>query len=175
MNVFLKRCVVGLATAAASVATLLVAAGPAGAESAAGIQIEAVTSDTPVMVSDLQADGVTADLYCAVRDGTFGCKEGTPGDGLVVARLYDGTNYAGQQVVIFNPTYQVGCTSGTGDNEGGANLGAFDNKASSVRTYNSCDIKLFDGDNAGTPSTGWIDQSANLGSWSNRANSFKIS
>jgi hypothetical protein len=170
MNVFLKRCAVGFAAAAASVATLLGAAGPAGAESAA-IQVEAVTSDTPVMVSDLESNGVTADLYCAVRDNTFGCQSGTPGDGLVVARLYDGTNYTGQQVVIFNPAYHVGCTSGTGDNEGGANLGDFANKASSVHTYNSCDIKLFDGYNAGPPSTGWIDHS----SWSNRANSFKIS
>lgn len=175
MNVFLKRCAVGLAVAAASVATMLGAAGPAGAAESTAIQVEAVTSDTPVMVSDLQAAGVTANLFCAVRDGTFGCQSGTPGDGLVVARLYDGFNYTGQQVVIFNPAYQVGCTSGTGNNEGGANLGAFVNKASSARTYNSCDIRLFDGTGATGAASGWIDQSANLGSWNNRANSFKIS
>jgi len=178
MIVFWKRCAVGIAAAAA----LLVAVSPAGAAAPAGgtteIQIEAVSSATPVMVSDVAGDesvGITSTLYCAVRDNTFGCQQGTPGDGLVVAILYYDTNYGGSRVVIFNPAYQVGCSGGTGDNEGGANLGAAVNVISSVRTYNSCDVRLFDGSNATGTATAWLDAAGSLGAMDNRASSFKIS
>ncbi|MEA5362937.1 hypothetical protein VA596_25635 [Amycolatopsis sp., V23-08] len=177
-----KRCVVGLAAAAASAATLLAVAAPAGASTpvaeSQGIQVQAVDSATPVTVSDLVSahpESVASTLYCAVRDNAFGCQQGTPGDGLVVSILYYDPNFTGSQVVIFNPAYQVGCTSGTGDNEGGANLGAAANLISSVRTYHSCDIKLFDGNNATGTATGWLDAAGTLGSMNDRANSFKIS
>ncbi|RSM88535.1 hypothetical protein DMH04_07790 [Kibdelosporangium aridum] len=150
----------------------------APANGATGIQIEAVSSATPVSVSDVagvDSEGSTSTLYCAVRDNTFGCQSGTPGDGLVVSILYDDSNFSGSRVVIFNPAYQVGCTGGTGDNEGGANLGAAANLISSVRTYNSCDVKLFDGNNATGTATAWLDEAADLGAMNDRANSFKIS
>jgi len=182
MILFWKRCAAGLAAAAISVTTLLVAASPAGAAVPAagttGVQVEAVRSATPVMVSDLadmEPAGVSATLYCAVRDNTFGCQSGTPGDGLVVSILYHDANFGGSQVVIFNPAYQVGCSAGTGDNEGGANLGTAANLISSVRTYNSCDIKLFDGYSATGTATGWLDNASSLGTMNDRANSFKIS
>jgi hypothetical protein len=172
--------VAGVASVGAAGALMMTSAPASAATPAAersGIQIEAVSSATPVMVSDLAGEpvGIAETLYCAVRDNTFGCQQGTPGDGLVVARLYYNTNFGGSQVVIFNPAYQVGCTGGTGDNEGGANLGAAVNVISSVRTYNSCDVKLFDGSNATGSASGWLDVSANLGALDNRANSFKIS
>ena len=179
MIVSWKRHLAGLAAATAGVTSML-AATPAGAATAAepqGIQFEAVHSATPVTVADLvnaHPESVASTVYCAVRDNTFGCQQGTPGDGLVVARLYDGS-FSGTEIVVFNPAYHVGCTSGTGDNEGGANLGTYANIVSSVRTYYSCDVKLFDGDNATGTSTGWLDQSSNLGAMNNRANSFKIS
>ena len=179
---FWKRCAVGLAAVAASVATLAAVASPAGAAAPAagttGVQIEAVSSATPVMVSDVAGDesvGITSTLYCAVRDNTFGCQQGTPGDGLVVSILYYDANFSGSRVVVFNPAYRVGCSAGTGDNEGGANLGAAANVISSVRTYNSCDIKLFDGYAATGTASAWLDQAAGLGAMDNRANSFKIS
>jgi hypothetical protein len=182
MIVFWKRCAVGLAAVAAGVATLLVSAGPAGAAApaagATGIRVEAVASAAPVMVSDVAGmtpDSVTSTLYCAVRDNTFGCQQGTPGDGLVVSILYYNANFGGSQVVVFNPAYQVGCSSGTGDNEGGANLGAAANQISSARTYNSCDVRLFDGDNATGTASGWLNAPATLGTMNDRANSFKIS
>ncbi|MEV5714698.1 hypothetical protein AB0L41_12425 [Amycolatopsis mediterranei] len=182
MIVSWRRCLVGLAAATASAAALVATAAPGGAATHAaeprGIRIEAVGSDTPVTVSDLVSahpERVASTSYCAVRDNTFGCQQGTPGDGLVVAILYYNSNFTGSEIVIFNPAYQVGCTSGTGDNEGGANLGSYANLISSVHTYHSCDIKLFDGDNATGTSTGWLDQAGSLGSMDDRANSFKIS
>ncbi|WP_410566757.1 hypothetical protein [Amycolatopsis sp. cmx-4-61] len=174
MNVSWKRCAAG---AAAGAATLLAAAGPAGA-APHEMRVEAVGSATPVTVAELTAahpESVASTLYCAVRDNTFGCQQGTPGDGLVVGILYYGAGFTGSQVVIFNPAYHVGCTSGTTDNEGGGNLGTAADLVSSVRTYNHCDIKLFDGSNATGTSTGWLDQSADLGSMNDRASSFKIS
>ncbi|UOX92757.1 hypothetical protein MUY14_19810 [Amycolatopsis sp. FBCC-B4732] len=182
MTVSRKRCIVGLAAAAASASALLATAAPAGAATPGaapgGIQVEAVDSATPVTVSDLVSahpESVASTLYCAVRDNTFGCQQGTPGDGLVVSILYYDANFTGSQVVIFNPAYQVGCTSGTSDNEGGANLGTAANQISSARTYHSCDVKLFDGNNATGTATGWLNAPGSLGSMNDRANSFKIS
>ncbi|MFC5287123.1 hypothetical protein ACFPM7_08685 [Actinokineospora guangxiensis] len=150
----------------------------ASAEPAAStVRVERFVSATPVTVSDLARLGhlgTTATLYCAVRDNTFGCQQGTPGDGLVVARLYYGTGASGSQVVVFNPAYQVGCTGGTTDNEGGANLGASANQISSVRTYNSCDVRLFDGNNLTGDASAWLDN-GNVGALNDRANSFRIS
>ena len=51
----------------------------------------------------------------------------------------------------------------------------FQNAVSSVRTYNQCDIKLFDREGWNGGSTGWIDRSDNLGSFNDWADSFAIS
>lgn len=175
-------------TAAASGALLLLALGaaaPAMARTAVDhsltdVQVEEVVSSSPVMVSDLEAApaGVTATYYCAVRDRTFNCQTGTPGTGLVVAELYEHANFGGWRLVIFNPAYSVGCSSSSGDHEGGANLpGIFENAASSVKTFNECDIKLFDREGWNGDNSGWIHWNENLGtgSFNDRADSFAIS
>ncbi|CAM3911027.1 hypothetical protein [Isoptericola cucumis] len=141
------------------------------------VQVEAVTSEKPVMVEDLKISAAAArsTYYCAVRDGTFGCKNAKPGTGLVVARLYQHKDFGGFQVVVFNPAYRVGCSGGTGDNEGGANLGsALSNRVSSVKTYNSCDVKLYNGNNKTGATSGFIHRD-NLLAFNDRANSFRIS
>jgi hypothetical protein len=172
-------------TAVASGALLLMALGaaapamarPAVDHSPTDVQVEEVASSSPVMVEDLAAApaAVTATYYCAVRDGTFGCQSGTPGDGLVVAELFQHAEFGGWRIVVFNPAYSHGCTSGTGNNEGGANLGTYANAVSSVKTYNYCDVKFFDGNNKSGASTGFIHRDNNLGSFNDRANSFRIS
>jgi len=175
-----RLVVAGVASLGAAGA-MMVAAAPASAAApdtgTTGIQVEAVSSATPVMVSDVADEpGITATLYCAVLDGRFGCQQASPGEGLVVSILYYNEDYdPSSRVVIFNPAYQVGCTGGTGDNEGGANLGAAENKITSVHTYNSCDVKLFDGDGATGAASPWLDNSRRLGAMNNKANSFKIS
>jgi hypothetical protein len=171
-------------TAAASGALLLLALGAAAPamartavdQSPTDVQVEEVTSSSPVMVGDLEAApvGVTATYYCAVRDGTFGCKPDEPGDGLVVAELYEHADFGGWRIVVFNAAYSVGCSSGTGDNEGGANLG-HNNAVSSVKTYNQCDVKFFDGTDKSGASTGFIDRDNHLGSFNDRASSYRIS
>ncbi|MFB7800512.1 hypothetical protein [Isoptericola sp. NPDC056134] len=150
----------------------------APADDPAPVQVQRVDSDAPVMVEDLKISATAASTtyYCAVLDGTFGCKNAKPGTGLVVARLYQNKDYGGFQVVVFNPKYKVGCTSGTGDNEGGANLGtALSNRISSVKTYNGCDVRLYNGNNKTGAYTGFIDKDSYLGSFNDRANSFRIS
>lgn len=100
---------------------------------------------------------------------------------LVIARTYDGTNYSG---AVLAWTQSRACTSTYDAEWQWADLrstaaGNMNNRISSVRTYNQCDVKLYDGlDFTGASST-WIDASANLGAigggWSNRASSIKFS
>lgn len=167
--------VVGGLAAIAALGMTAPAATAAPDDGAAPVQVERVTSDSPVTVQEVRATAAAGTLYCAVVDGTFGCKDYPIGKGLVVARLYDGASFSGRQVVIYNPKYRVGCTAKTTDNEGGSVLGAMSNKVSSVRTYNHCDVKLFDGASKNGASTGWIDVNSRLGSLNNRASSFAIS
>ncbi|MFE6969262.1 hypothetical protein [Isoptericola sp. NPDC057653] len=167
--------VVGGLAAIAALGLTGPAATAAPDDGAAPVQVQKVASDRPVTVQDVAATASSSTLYCAVLDGTFGCKPYSPGKGLVVARLYDGANYSGRQVVIFNPKYKVGCTAKTTDNEGGSVLGAMSNKVTSVRTYNHCDIKLFDGASKNGTHTGWVDRTGRLGALDNRASSFAIS
>lgn len=94
--------------------------------------------------------------------------------------LYDSNNYTGACVTFWK---YGACSASTTDIEGLFNLSGWgwDNRANSVRTYNKCDLKLFDVRDcpgSGTRST-WIDQSADLrlGSinWQNRASCVEIS
>lgn len=172
--------------AAASGALLLLALGaaaPAMARTAvdhngADLQVEEVVASSPVMVSDLEAApaGVTATYYCAVRDATFGCTNDTPGEGLVVTELFQHADFGGWRIVVFNPAYSVGCSSDVRDNEGGANLFDYANATSSLKTYNRCDVKLFDGNNKSGAEAGFFDRVENLlGLFNDKANSFAIS
>ncbi|WP_369371082.1 hypothetical protein AB1046_20280 [Promicromonospora sp. Populi] len=173
-----------LATAASGALLLLAlgAAAPATARTAVDnsptdLQVEEVTSSSPVMVSDLEAApaGVTETFYCPIHDGTFGC-DPILTSGLVVAELYELAGFGGWRFVIYNPDYSVGCSSSTGDHEGGANLGTYQNKVSSVKTYSQCDINLFDRAGWNGGSTGFIHEEDSLvGSFNNWADSFAIS
>ncbi|MCK9792497.1 hypothetical protein M1843_01895 [Isoptericola sp. 4D.3] len=167
--------VVGGLAAIATLGLTAPAATAAPDDGAAPVQVEVVTSDEQVTVEAARATAAAGTLYCAVIDGTFGCKDYPVGTGLVVARLYDGASFTGRQVVVYNPRYRVGCTGSTTDNEGGSTLGAMSNRVSSVRTYHQCDVKLFDGASKDGASTGWIDINSRLGSLDNRASSFAIS
>ncbi|MFC7879681.1 hypothetical protein [Isoptericola sp. NPDC057391] len=168
--------VVGGLAAIAALGMTAPAATAAPDDGTAPVQVEAVTSETPVMVEDLKISKAAAATtwYCAVKDGTFGCQDAKPGTGLVVARLYQYKNFKGYQIVVFNPKYRVGCTAGTGDNEGGANLG-HENAISSVKTYNHCDVRLYNGYNKTGAHTRFIDRDSDLGAFDNRANSYRIS
>jgi hypothetical protein len=174
--------------AAASGALLLLALGaaaPAMARTAvdhgpADVQVGEVVSSSPVMVSDLEAApaGVTATRFCAVLDGTYGCQPGYDDeDGLVVAELYERANRQGWRFVVFNPEYRVGCSPSGDNHEGGANLDAYQNAASSVVAFNGCAIKLYDREGWNGDSTGWIFRDDNLGTgiFNDRADSFAIS
>lgn len=172
--------------AAASGALLLLALGaaaPATARTAVDhsgtdLQVEEVVSSSPVMVSDLEAApaGVTETFVCPVLDGSFGCHhEYDSHDGLVVAELFQHANQGGWRIIISNPLYTVGCSSSSGDHEGGANLGTYQNAVSSVKTYRGCDVKLFDREGWNGGSTGWVHESTNLGSFNDWADSFAIS
>ncbi|WP_026930802.1 hypothetical protein [Glycomyces tenuis] len=151
------------------------------AEESDEIQIEAVESDRPVTFEDLgdvDMSASTTFYHCSVRDGRYGCTGEPPEEGLVVARLYQRSDFnkyqAGWMIVITNPEYEYGCSAGYGDDEGGANLpGGFINDVSSVQTYNHCDVKL--GDAATGDASAWIDQDRLLGALNNRADAFKIS
>ncbi|GAA3737665.1 hypothetical protein GCM10022225_20650 [Plantactinospora mayteni] len=99
-------------------------------------------------------------------------------------KLYDRKNFD-PDAGTFTITTTRSCTSAY-EHEYSYNMagGAWNNRASSVETFNSCDVKLYDA--AGPPSdpnlTGgstWIDRAADLsaigGGWNNRASSLRIS
>jgi hypothetical protein len=100
-----------------------------------------------------------------------------------LVRLYDQTDYGtanGTFTLTVDGTYN--CTSAYTPIEFSVvNLGSagWSNRASSARTYNQCDVKLFDNADATGTSSTWIDALANLntaaGGWSNRAGSFQVS
>lgn len=95
-----------------------------------------------------------------------------------VVKVYNKTNYNG----YLDTFYKSGdCTSTYSDTEIGlTSLGtALNNKITSVKTANHCDVKFFGKANYGGAASTWIDQAADLGTigtgWSNRASSLKVS
>jgi len=125
---------------------------------------------------------VTEDLTCAdtpeaaLAASSVGLQAET-----VLLRLYGDTNYGtstGTHTLTVPGSYT--CSPAYTPVEFTiTHMGTFTNKASSVRTYNSCDIKLFDNDSATGTSSTWIDALANLdtasGGWSNRTSSYQVS
>ncbi|MFC4561113.1 hypothetical protein ACFO4E_04500 [Nocardiopsis mangrovi] len=95
---------------------------------------------------------------------------------VVAARLYDGTGYSNLIGEIFATSP---CTPSYDREWEFATLGPMNNRISSLRTYNQCDIKLYNGTNFTGAESTWIDQSSNLGNigtgWSNRASSLEVS
>ncbi|MEU6073919.1 hypothetical protein [Micromonospora sp. NPDC047074] len=99
---------------------------------------------------------------------------------LTIAIFYDNTGY-NTAAGTFTWTQSRQCTS-TYDNEFEwvdlSSVG-WNNRVSSVHTYNQCDVKFYNLANFGGASSTWIDQASNLGTigdgWSNRAGSVKFS
>ncbi|MQM26231.1 hypothetical protein [Glycomyces albidus] len=94
--------------------------------------------------------------------------------------LYDRTNYdpAGGTRSFVATDYT--CTAAYSPIEFSVDYldaAGWNNRASSVRTYRSCDIKLWDTVTLSGASSTWIDALADLGTigWSNRAGSYQIS
>jgi hypothetical protein len=97
--------------------------------------------------------------------------------------LYDRTNYdpaGGTRSFVAGSGYT--CTAAYSPVEFSVDrldAANWNNRASSVRTYASCDIRLFDGVSLNGAASTWIDASANLAAvgdgWSNRAGSYQIS
>jgi hypothetical protein len=101
----------------------------------------------------------------------------------VLIRLYDRTNYdvaGGTRTFVVDGSYT--CSAAYSPIEFSADYldaAGWSNRASSVHTYRSCDIRLFDGVAFNGSVSTWIDNVANLatvgGGWSNRAGSYQIS
>ncbi|MGH3655243.1 MAG: hypothetical protein ACRDUA_01155 [Micromonosporaceae bacterium] len=96
------------------------------------------------------------------------------------AKIWNYKNYSGSGSLTF--LVPRACSAGY-DNEGWRfnwpSLSSWNNKASSVKTFNRCDIKLFDNENFGGADSTWIDARADLsnvgGGWNNRASSIRLS
>jgi hypothetical protein len=96
---------------------------------------------------------------------------------VLIARAYDGTGYTGSTIDYRTAS---GCTTATTNVDWQLQeLGAWNDKISSIRTYNQCDVKLYQFTNFGGEATGWIDTNSDLryygAGWSNRASSIKFS
>jgi hypothetical protein len=95
--------------------------------------------------------------------------------------LYDLTGFHGSSMTWYG---SAPCTSSydpeyADQNLKGVNGYNLNNWASSARTYNRCDVKLYDDWLFYGAEPTWIDEASNLGSvgsgWSNRADSIRIS
>ena len=113
----------------------------------------------------------------AAEQGTLACTTvGAVSGAIQHFTLYDGTGPGGSCITFYD---YGSCTAGYTDIEGLYNLRGWgwDNRASSVVTRNSCDVRLYDA--VDCPSTGaksgWIDYSENLGTWSNKASCLIVS
>ncbi|MEV4772175.1 peptidase inhibitor family I36 protein [Micromonospora humida] len=100
---------------------------------------------------------------------------------VVIARTYDGTGFSGAlltwaQSGSCTPEYDAELQWDDLRTTSGGN---WNNRITSVRTYNQCDVKFFDGINFTGAQSVWIDEASNLATigdgWNNRAGSIKFS
>jgi hypothetical protein len=156
-----RSAAVGVASLAA-IGALFAAAVPASAAPAAAqsCAVNLQTHATACGASESQAKQLAA----------------VPAASVLAVRLYDGYNYTGTSWDYYVPK---ACTAGYEGEYGLADLGPASNKASSVHTYNHCDVHLHDPLNYGNPHSVWIDQAPDLRTigdgWNNRASSIGIS
>jgi hypothetical protein len=103
---------------------------------------------------------------------------GTQGLFLVV-RMWDRVGFDGDRYEYWHNKDSGHCSPELSPIEGGStDLAGFVNRANSVKTFNQCDVKLFDGYNYNGAASVWIDQSYDLRlatNWGNRANSMRFS
>ncbi len=148
---------------------------------ALGLMTIAVTMSAPAQAqtSDTRGAALAVGAAAATTESapaTTTCE--TAGAGSVTHfTLYYFTGYVGRCITFYG--FQS-CTSGYTDNEGLYDLRLYDgwdNETMSVHTYHSCDVRFYDSYNCPSQGvqTGWIDNSADLGSWSNRASCVLVS
>lgn len=144
------------------------------AATAAGLTTAATAQAAPAQACAV--DLATQKIACSGTEADAARRAGVAIQSVKAMTLYDGTNYTGEQYTFY---VTAPCTPVYEGEYGIPDLGAFSNRASSVHTYNQCDVHLHDPVNYGTPYSTWIDQSANLANigtgWSNRASSVGIS
>lgn len=106
---------------------------------------------------------------------------GAAGD-VLVARLYRNTGFDDNPPLSLYAPHS--CSESYDDEFGWPDLGnvngySWDNRISSVRTYNNCDVKLHDKVGYEGASSTWIDESSNLANvgdgWNDRASSVSVS
>ncbi|SDK89840.1 hypothetical protein SAMN05216298_1917 [Glycomyces sambucus] len=129
---------------------------------------------------------VTDEVSCAAtqaaafaEDRAASAEAGVLADTVLIT-MYDRTNYdpAGGTRSFVATNYT--CTAAYSPVEFSVDYldaAGWSNRASSVHTYRSCDIKLWDTVTLSGASSTWIDNLANLDTigWSNRAGSYQIS
>lgn len=102
-------------------------------------------------------------------------------DDVLLARLYPDTGFDGVAASMYGSHR---CSADYEPEFGWPDLRDwngwnYNNRVSSVRTYNRCDVKLHDRLDYRGPSSTWIDESSNLSNigdgWNNRASSVDIS
>jgi hypothetical protein len=157
--------------------TALALAFAAGALALAPVTAQAETTGDHCVYDVVEEELTCADTpEAALAANSVGLQADT-----VLLRMYGDTNYGtstGTHTLTVPGAYT--CSAAYSPVEFTiTRMGTFTNKASSVRTYNSCDVKLFDNDSATGTSSTWIDNLANLntaaGGWANRASSFQVS
>jgi hypothetical protein len=129
------------------------------------------------------ADLGNGKIACADSEQQARQLAGVSADSVNGARLYDATGFGG---ATFTITVDAPCTAVYEHEYIYPDLGrvGWNNRAGSVRTYNSCDVKLYDpvvppSDPDLTMGSTWIDEATNLGNigsgWNNRAGSLRLS
>jgi len=126
--------------------------------------------------------------FVDIESGAAACSQdaavarATVSRGAVAARVdrvtfWDKTSYKGESITFQGSSK---CTPSYGDINGQvSNLGdwGWNNRATSLKTYNRCDVKLYNGVNFTGASSVWIDRTPNLAQigagWNNRASSYK--
>ncbi|MDT3398090.1 hypothetical protein RKE29_15810 [Streptomyces sp. B1866] len=90
------------------------------------------------------------------------------------ARLYDGLNYGGASLPVYDDT---GCDTDVSLEHSIPNLATsgFDNLTSSARGYANCDVKLFEHINYQGIQSAWFTESPDLGVLSNKVTSAQFS
>lgn len=122
------------------------------------------------------ADGDTSRWGCA--DSVTAAHNKVGGATVALVRFYDNANYGGDTLTYYGPR---SCTSDrTDETIRSRHLFRFnyDNRASSVTTYNNCRVRLYANDNYGIPRSGLISQSADLRNvdddWNDRMSSLQV-
>ncbi|MGX4657832.1 hypothetical protein ACWCHM_29550 [Micromonospora sp. SCSIO 07396] len=120
-------------------------------------------------------------LHCADTEAQALRAVGTTQASVVIARTYDGTGFSGAQLAWAQsgnctPEYDAELQWDDLRTTSGGN---WINRITSVRTYNQCDVKFFDGINFTGAQSVWIDEASNLATigdgWNNGAGSIKFS